>query len=132
MIEYFAGIENNVVGFSIDFEECPWYIVRIKLQRCMYYCLSFFKNKLIKELSFVSIEYIIYVLVKKWEVEGRVAGREEEGENERRKKKETRKEEEREGKPSHIKNQSINRGLNGGLNSVHTWNESVFSGTLDL
>lgn len=52
----------------------------------MYYCLSFFKNKLIKELSFVSIEYIIYVLVKKWEVEGRVAGREEEGENERRKK----------------------------------------------
>lgn len=29
-IEYFAGIENNVVGFSIDFEECPWYTVRIK------------------------------------------------------------------------------------------------------
>ena len=50
------------------------------------FCLSFFKNKLIKELSFVSIEYIIYLLVKKREVEGREAGREEEGENERRKK----------------------------------------------
>lgn len=63
------------------------------------------------------------------EVEGREAGREEEGENEKSEKGEEKGGGE-EGKPSHIKNRSINRGLNGGLNSVHTWNENVFSGNV--
>lgn len=55
------------------------------------------KNKLIKELSFsIDLRYIIYVLAKKWEVEGRPAGRRrrERMRGEKRK----RKEEEREGK----------------------------------
>lgn len=71
-----------------------------------------FLNKLVKELPFVSIEYIVYLLVKKKkEGERRTwGGRRREWEEEERGE-EKEEELEEEGQPSHTENQSINQSI---------------------